>query len=189
MRVRAPSATPPLLVGFTPQEVPILRGSKTEPEKGLPRSRPADWPGLAVIRVPEHDGVTPVMRCRSRAVPRSDPNQQLTLHPNLLSGFVLGHFRLYDELARGAAADGLDVIGRQQRYADTIRMVIEPTRFPRTVAAFTAVAELAAADTVREDFEFGLARLLDGIEAMLLRPDGVPPPSSHAQGTRRKPRG
>ncbi len=52
-------------------------------------------------------------------------------------------------------------------------MVIEPTRFPRTVAAFTAVAELAATDTVREDFEFGLARLLDGIEAMLPRRDGV----------------
>jgi AcrR family transcriptional regulator len=99
---------------------------------------------------------------------------------NLLSGFVLGHFRLYDELARGAAAGGLDLIGAQQRYADTIRMVIEPTRFPRTAAAFAAVYELAATDTVREDFEFGLARLLDGIEAMLPPRDGVPPPSSHA---------
>ena len=59
-------------------------------------------------------------------------------------------------------------------------MVIEPIRFPRTAAAFAAVAELAATGTVREDFEFGLARLLDGIEAMQSRPDGVRPPSSHA---------
>ena len=71
---------------------------------------------------------------------------------------------------------GLSLNGGQQRYADTIRMVIEPTRFPRTVAAFAAVAELAATDTVREDFEFGLARLLDGIEAMLLRHDGAQVP-------------
>ena len=99
---------------------------------------------------------------------------------NLISGFVLGHFRLYDELARGAAAGGLSRLGAQQRYADTIRMVIEPIRFPRTAAAFAAVAELAATDTVREDFEFGLARLLDGIEAMLPRPDGVRQPSSPA---------
>ena len=99
---------------------------------------------------------------------------------NVLSGFVLGHFRLYDELARGAAAGGLNLIGAQQRYADTIRTVIEPTRFPRTAAAFTAVADSAASDTVREDFEFGLARLLDGIEAMLLPRDGVRPPSSRA---------
>ena len=48
-----------------------------------------------------------------------------------------------------------------------IGTVIEPTRFPRTAAAFAAVADMAATDVVREDFEFGLARLLDGIEAML----------------------
>ena len=96
---------------------------------------------------------------------------------NVLSGFVLGHFRLYDELARGAAAGGLSLQGAQQRYADLIRAVIEPTRFPRTAAAFAAVAEQAASGTVREDFEFGLARLLDGIEAMLPR-DGDRTPAS-----------
>ena len=93
---------------------------------------------------------------------------------NLLSGFVLGHFRLYDELARGAAAGGLSLEGAQQRYADVIRTVIEPTRFPRTAAAFAAMADLATTDAVREDFEFGLATLLDGIEANLRLRDGAP---------------
>ena len=93
---------------------------------------------------------------------------------NLLSGFVLGHFRLYDELARGAAAGGLSLEGAQQRYAEMIGTMIEPTRFPRTAAAFAAVADMAATDAVREDFEFGLARLLDGIEAMLPRSAGPP---------------
>jgi AcrR family transcriptional regulator len=94
---------------------------------------------------------------------------------NLLSGFVLGHFRLYDELARGAAAGGLSLEGAQQRYAAMIQSMIEPTRFPRTAAAFAAVANLTTTDTVREDFEFGLATLLDGIEAML--PHRGDPPS------------
>jgi AcrR family transcriptional regulator len=89
---------------------------------------------------------------------------------NVLSGFVLGHFRLYDELSRGAAAGGLNLEGAQQRYAELIRTMIEPTRFPRTAAAFAAIADLGTTDSVREDFEFGLAMLLDGIEANLRRP-------------------
>ena len=98
---------------------------------------------------------------------------------NLISGFVLGHFRLYDELARGAAAGGLSLEGAQRRYAETISTVIEPTRFPRTAAAFAAVADLATTDASWEDFEFGLTTLLDGIEAMLLRHDGVQVPRSN----------
>ena len=100
---------------------------------------------------------------------------------NVISGFVLGHFRLYDELARGAAADGLSVKGAQQRYADLMGRVIEPTRYPRTAAALAARADLAGTDAVREDFEFGLATLLDGIETMLLRHDVVrASPPSHS---------
>ena len=116
------------------------------------------------------DGALPRVHRAQRPARRSISSVCL----NLLSGFVLGHFRLYDELARGAAAGGLSLEGAQQRYAELIRTMIEPTRFPRTAAAFAAIADLATTDAVREDFEFGLATLLDGIEAMLPHRAGPP---------------
>ena len=85
-----------------------------------------------------------------------------------VSGFVLGHFRLYDELARGAAAGGLRSrepsgdSGDDQRGDRTDAL-------PRTAAAFAALANEATTETGWEDFEFGLTTLLDGIEIMLLR--------------------
>jgi AcrR family transcriptional regulator len=90
---------------------------------------------------------------------------------NLLSGFVLGHVRLYADLTQGARARGLSREEAEGRYVETIRQVIGTERFPHVAAAFMAMSAVPAADA-RADFEFGLARILDGVEVMARRADG-----------------
>ena len=90
---------------------------------------------------------------------------------NLLSGYVLGHVRLYADLTQGARVRGLTREEAERRYMETIRRVIDTALFPRVAAAFEAASAVPSEDA-RADFEFGLARILDGVEAMA-RPRGL----------------
>jgi AcrR family transcriptional regulator len=84
---------------------------------------------------------------------------------NLVAGFVAGHFRLYAELSAGALARGRTREEAERRYMETIGQVIGTARFPHVASAFAAASEAPSTDA-RADFEFGLARILDGIEVM-----------------------
>ncbi len=82
-----------------------------------------------------------------------------------MSGFVAGHFRLYAELTIGAGMRGLTREEAERRYIETVGQVLTTEQFPHVAAAFAAAAEAPPTDD-RADFEFGLARILDGVEAM-----------------------
>ena len=88
---------------------------------------------------------------------------------NLLSGFVLGHFRLYDEIGRAARAHGLSPTEAERSYISVIADLVDPSRFPNVAAAFAAIDDAQLGDP-GADFEFGLARILDGVEAMTVSP-------------------
>jgi AcrR family transcriptional regulator len=87
---------------------------------------------------------------------------------NLLSAFVAGHFRVYADLTAGARAGGLTREEAERRYLETIGQVIDTPRFPRVTAVFAAASAEPSSD-VQNDFEFGLARILDGVEVMAHR--------------------
>jgi AcrR family transcriptional regulator len=87
---------------------------------------------------------------------------------NLLGGFVLGHFRLYDDLTRGARVAGMTREEAERRYMQTIGQIVDTSNFPRVAAAFAAARTDPSTDA-RADFEFGLARILDGVELMVIR--------------------
>ena len=85
---------------------------------------------------------------------------------NLLSGYVLGHFRLYNELSVAASAAGTTREAEERRYVETLLGYLEPERFPRLLTAFAAMAG-AESESDRADFAFGLGRILDGVEQMI----------------------
>jgi AcrR family transcriptional regulator len=84
---------------------------------------------------------------------------------NLISGYVLGHFRLYQELAGADLARGTSRHEAELGYAELIQQLIDPARFPLVAAAFASAAAMPDGDPAA-DFEFGLARILDGLELM-----------------------
>lgn len=90
---------------------------------------------------------------------------------NLVSGFVLQHRRLYDELARGAAAQGLTVEQAGSRYAELLARLLDPERHPEVRAAFVGdgAPSAGAQDADATDFEFGLATILDGVARLAQR--------------------
>src|SRR5690606_41702840 len=87
---------------------------------------------------------------------------------NLLGGYIHGHFRLYDDLTKGARARGLTREQAERDYFVTIGRVLDTERFPGAAAAFDAVRAAPATDA-RQDFEFGLMRILDGVEVLSRR--------------------
>lgn len=89
---------------------------------------------------------------------------------NLVSGFVLQHRRLYDELARGAAAQGLTVEEAGTRYAELLGRLLDPELHAEVRAAFVGgPAPAGADDSDVTDFEFGLATILDGVARLIER--------------------
>ena len=87
---------------------------------------------------------------------------------NLLVGYVNGHFRLYDDLTQGARARGLTREEAERGYFETIGRVIDTARFPNAARVFAAASAAPRTDAVA-DFEFGLARILDGVKALAAR--------------------
>ncbi len=83
----------------------------------------------------------------------------------LLAGYVSGHFRLYDDLTQGARARGMTREEAEHGYFETIGRVIDTARFPIAAQVF-AIASAAPRTDAVADFEFGLARILDGVEVL-----------------------
>lgn len=82
----------------------------------------------------------------------------------MLSGYATNHVTVMRQVEQGFLAGGGDAAMRG--YSDTLRALADPARFP----ALTAVLEAGVfdrADPPDEEFAFGLARVLDGIEALI----------------------
>ncbi|WP_054813429.1 TetR/AcrR family transcriptional regulator [Nocardia arizonensis] len=83
------------------------------------------------------------------------PTDRLQLVMNL-SFYVMGRMRLARVLGVEDAED--------DDYAEVLRQIIDPRRFPHVVAAFAVEPFADEVDWHRADFEFGLDRMLDGYE-------------------------
>lgn len=84
----------------------------------------------------------------------------------LLSGYVHSDAALTVSLEESFAAAGSSADDVVVGYDKTLRQLVDPAQFP----AITAVLEagvFADAGTDDEDFEFGLERILDGLEVLI----------------------
>jgi AcrR family transcriptional regulator len=89
----------------------------------------------------------------------------------LLAGYISGYFRQNDDLTRGARSRGMTREEAERAYFEVAVQVVDPERLPNVAAVFAAAgSELLAMSSPETDFEFGLGRILDGVEAMVRRP-------------------
>lgn len=85
----------------------------------------------------------------------------------LVSGYVRSEGTLVAELtAAGGISDAAMV-----SYADTLRALVSPERFP-ALHALLAAGVFDKADPPDKEFEFGLERILDGVAALIERREG-----------------
>ncbi|WP_039938164.1 TetR/AcrR family transcriptional regulator [Streptomyces himastatinicus] len=84
----------------------------------------------------------------------------------LVSGFVRNEARLSADLAAAALRTGDDTGQSMESWARLLRKVTDPERFPAVTAAL-AVGELDTPGGPDDEFVFGLARILDGLEALV----------------------
>ncbi len=85
----------------------------------------------------------------------------------LIAGHVRGKEQLFLELGRG-----LEAIGDGDAYADVLRRFADPAQFPELTRALDAHAfdDVTTSEAENDaDFEFGLQRVLDGIEVFIDR--------------------
>jgi AcrR family transcriptional regulator len=82
--------------------------------------------------------------------------------------YVRGEAQLHTTMAKANRDAGLSAAEADRRYARTVVSLIDADRFPATMAVFTAPEP--GGD---EGFDFGLARLLDGVEALVARRAGA----------------
>lgn len=78
----------------------------------------------------------------------------------LVSGFVRAEETLLFDMA-ASSADGADAV-----YADVLRQLVDAQRFPNVMAAIDSGA-LEDEDGINQEFDFGIERILDGIEALI----------------------
>ncbi|NJP33974.1 TetR/AcrR family transcriptional regulator [Micromonospora thermarum] len=92
----------------------------------------------------------------------------------LVDGFVHGAVRSAVEAAQAAASTGLTEQQWWAAHAPYLEKALDPRRFPLAARVGTAAGEeYQAAGDPRRAFEFGLARILDGIEVLVRdRPTG-----------------
>jgi AcrR family transcriptional regulator len=81
----------------------------------------------------------------------------------LVSGFVRNEATLAADVAEAAAASGQEIM---PGWAAVLARVTDPERFPALHAALGSVAFLQD-DDPDDEFVFGLARVLDGVEALI----------------------
>jgi AcrR family transcriptional regulator len=94
--------------------------------------------------------------------PLGEPEKLSTLL--LLSGFVRNHATLTADLASGAAASP-----PAATYGAIISRLADDTAFPAVHRAIASGSLDDEDEDFEPDFEFGLARILDGIEALIAR--------------------
>jgi AcrR family transcriptional regulator len=79
--------------------------------------------------------------------------------------YVRGEAQIAAILLRGAPGEGADPIGGQQAYGELIARFVRPDRFPSLAAA--SAAGVFTTDGP-DSFQWGLSRVLDGIESLVL---------------------
>lgn len=93
----------------------------------------------------------------------------------LVSGYVHGTVRSAVEAAQAAAHTGMTEQQWWQAHAPYLEKALDPRRYPLAARVGTAAGqEYQAAADPHGAFEFGLARILDGIEVLVAaRPDAT----------------
>jgi AcrR family transcriptional regulator len=82
----------------------------------------------------------------------------------MLSGYATNHVTVMNQVESGFFAEAPDAAMRG--YADTLRRLADPQRFP-ALHRVLAAGVFDRADPPDEEFAFGLERILDGIEALI----------------------
>jgi hypothetical protein len=83
----------------------------------------------------------------------------------LLSGYVQNHVTVMHDVAQAFQATGADQAMRG--YSDTLRRLTDARRFP-ALHEVLAAGVFDRADPPDDEFRFGLERILDGIEALIV---------------------
>ena len=131
---------------------------------------------IAVTGPPREPGQLAWLECGLRALERTNlgPHDKLAVIMLLLH-YVRGEAQLSTTLLRGRKRSKNPDRDQWLAYSRTLSALIDPARFP----ALAALIESDAEDPSREgastvaDFEFGLARIVDGVGALVdSRPGG-----------------
>ncbi|MFD5766287.1 TetR/AcrR family transcriptional regulator [Streptomyces sp. NPDC127049] len=86
----------------------------------------------------------------------------------LLAGFVKNEALMMAELAEAVEAAGAEPQEAMLQYSRTLRRLVDPEAFPE-VAKVIDSGVLDHADDPDDEFRFGLARILDGVAALVER--------------------
>ena len=103
------------------------------------------------------------LRCLS-GTGLSEPEKLSTLL--LVNGFVRNEALLMSDIQQAVAARGATMAAATASYGRTLASLVDARRFP----ALTATIESGVFDRmgdVNEDFDFGLARILDGVDVLV----------------------
>jgi AcrR family transcriptional regulator len=84
----------------------------------------------------------------------------------LLSNYVRGTEAMFHSVAEAVDAAGTSPDRMMYSYSNVLRQVINPSDFP-SVAAALEQGVFDQADTADGEFEFGLDRILDGLDALV----------------------
>lgn len=84
----------------------------------------------------------------------------------LVSSFVRSQATLQDDLSNGLESPA-GLTGQIRDYEQTLARVLDPQAFPALSAAMSGGG--MSAEDINFDFEFGLSRVLDGVEAFIQR--------------------
>ncbi|MFJ5711948.1 TetR/AcrR family transcriptional regulator C-terminal domain-containing protein [Streptomyces sp. NPDC093105] len=84
----------------------------------------------------------------------------------LVAGFVKSDALMMAELAEAVEASGAAPQEAMGQYSRTLRRLVDPAVFPR-VAQVIESGVLDQADGPDDEFRFGLARILDGVAALV----------------------
>jgi AcrR family transcriptional regulator len=85
---------------------------------------------------------------------------------NLVGGFVRNHATLEADVLNAARASGVEPEDIGARYAGALERLTDVERFPGIRALLDAGVFLGR-ETVVDEFQFGLDRILDGIDALV----------------------
>jgi AcrR family transcriptional regulator len=84
----------------------------------------------------------------------------------LLAGYVRNQATTDADIEAAIRTSGQDPSAWMSSYADLLRRLADPQRFP-ALSAFLAAGVFDAADNPDDEFIFGLDRILDGVEVLI----------------------
>ncbi|HEV8174367.1 MAG TPA: TetR/AcrR family transcriptional regulator [Actinoplanes sp.] len=83
--------------------------------------------------------------------------------------YVRGEAQITTILLKGGPGEGVDPLGPQQDYGELVARFVSPDRFPALAAALDAGIFRSDAGP-DASFDFGLTRILDGVEKLIAPP-------------------